>query len=267
MKYPLLFACVLLMFCDARGQGICPEKKSVAGRFIPPEGFTRRFYPRGSFQEYLRSIPLKKYGVPVMLYNGLKKEKDVHASVLDIPLLKEDLIQCADAIILLRSRYLFDTRRYGDIAFSLTNRMRVPFRKYAGGYRIKISGNNTSWKRGGHKKGYTREVLDEYLRFIYTYAGTMSLANDLRKINISEIEIGDVFIQGGSPGHAVIVMDLAENRGTGRKIILLAQSYMPSQEMHIVKSFSDISPWYHVEDDDLVTPEWHFPGNSLKRFR
>jgi len=43
--------------------------------------------------------------------------------------------------------------------------------------------------------------------------------------NIEEINIGDVFIVGGSPGHAVIVVDMAQN-DNNEKIFLLAQSYI-----------------------------------------
>ena len=56
------------------------------------------------------------------------------------------------------------------------------------------------------------------------------------KVSIENIEIGDVFIQGGFPGHAIIVVDLAENE-VGEKCFLVAQSYMPAQEIHVLKNF------------------------------
>ena len=48
---------------------------------------------------------------------------------------------------------------------------------------------------------------------------------------VTSMQIGDVLIQGGSPGHAVIVVDMAENPATGEKLYLLAQSYMPAQDI------------------------------------
>ncbi|WP_334296195.1 DUF4846 domain-containing protein [Clostridioides difficile] len=39
------------------------------------------------------------------------------------------------------------------------------------------------------------------------------------------MKIGDVFIVGGSPGHASIIMDMAENEKTGEKVFMIAQSY------------------------------------------
>ena len=54
--------------------------------------------------------------------------------------------------------------------------------------------------------------------------------------NVEDIEIGDVFIQTGNPyGHAIIIVDVAINKNK-EKIFMLAQSYMPAQEIHILKN-------------------------------
>ena len=90
----------------------------------------------------------------------------------------------------------------------------------------------------------------------------------MKSIKFEEMKIGDVLIQGGHPGHAVMVMDMAENN-SGEKIYLLAQSYMPAQEFHILKNpyQPEISPWYQLGSSiDIITPEWSFSPNDLKRF-
>jgi hypothetical protein len=76
------------------------------------------------------------------------------------------------------------------------------------------------------------------------------------------------FVHGGLPGHAVIVVDVAVNEKTGDKIFMLAQSYMPAQEIHVLRNFSsEFSPWY-VEnfEEELETPEWTFDPGELMRF-
>ena len=55
---------------------------------------------------------------------------------------------------------------------------------------------------------------------------------------MNNIKPGDVLIRGGFPGHAVIVMDMATN-SAGKKIYLLAQSYMPAQDIHVLVNPSD----------------------------
>ena len=78
-----------------------------------------------------------------------------------------------------------------------------------------------------------------------------------------------MFIKGGFPGHAVLVADVAENAQTGEKRFLLVQSYMPAQEIHVLKNppAADGSPWYPAAfEGDLVTPEWRFAAGSLRRW-
>ncbi|MBN2610182.1 MAG: hypothetical protein JXB00_01355, partial [Bacteroidales bacterium] len=54
------------------------------------------------------------------------------------------------------------------------------------------------------------------------------------------------------------------------KVFLLAQSYMPAQDIQILKNPNDksISPWYSLDfEGDLITPEWTFKKTDLKRFK
>ena len=86
---------------------------------------------------------------------------------------------------------------------------------------------------------------------------------------MEELKIGDVFIKGGSPGHAVIVVDVAVNESTGEKVFMLAQSYMPAQEIHVLVNPNDaeFSPWYSADfGEELMTPEWAFKRDMLKSF-
>lgn len=115
----------------------------------------------------------------------------------------------------------------------------------------------------------TYNDLWKYLELIFSYAGTLSLSKELKPAEIDDVQIGDIFIQGGSPGHAIIVVDMAVNSQTKEKIFLLAQSYMPAQEIQLLKNPNDemISPWYSTDfGNDLHTPEWTFTKYDLKRF-
>lgn len=210
----------------------------------PPLGYERTLPEQGSFGEWLRVIKLKKDN-HVYLYNGaLKKNQSAHFAVLDIPVGKKDLQQCADAIIRLRAEYLFDKKRYNEISFS--------------------DNNNTvyRWEGGSSKTAFT-----DYLENVFCRCGTASLQKQLKSVaDLQQIQPGDIFIKGGFPGHAMIVLDVAINK-EGKKMFMLAQSYMPAQDIHIVKNPVNptISPWYEVPDsNELVTPEWTFYKQSLR---
>jgi hypothetical protein len=88
-----------------------------------------------------------------------------------------------------------------------------------------------------------------------------------KPINIKDIQVGDLFIIGGSPGHVVMVVDVAVNT-QGKKAFLLAQGYMPAQEFHVLKNpVSETDMWYYEENFTypLDTPEYGFDQGTLKR--
>ena len=102
------------------------------------------------------------------------------------------------------------------------------------------------------------------------YAGTASLSRELTPVrDVRKMKIGDVFIRGGFPGHAVIVADLAVNPQDGRKVFLLVQSFMPAQDMHVLRNPNNrvLNPWYELDFGEVLrTPEWTFGKNELRRF-
>jgi hypothetical protein len=92
----------------------------------------------------------------------------------------------------------------------------------------------------------------------------------MKSVPVTDMRIGDVFVQGGTPGHAVIVVDMAVHRETGKKLYMLAQSYMPAQNIQVLANPNDkgLNPWYVLDDqqEDIRTPEWTFTIRDLKRF-
>jgi len=111
---------------------------------------------------------------------------------------------------------------------------------------------------------YTKDHLLRYLETVFGMCGSASLEKQLHKKNINNIEPGDVLIRGGFPGHAAIVMDVAVNK-EGKKIFMLAQSYMPAQDIHVLVNPQDenLSPWYQIEEE-IVSPEYVFRKGELR---
>lgn len=259
-----------------KGESLAPSKpslinkagKTVAERIEVPEGFERISVEEGSFEMYLRSFPLKPQGTEVKYFNGNTKAAEVHIAVLDIDVGDRDLQQCADAVMRLRAEYLFSKGAFDEIHFNFTNGFKADYSKWRQGYRVAVNGNNTAWvKQAGATEDY--KSFRKYLDIVFSYAGTASLSKELGQVAIEDMKIGDVFIKGGSPGHCVIIVDMAENKATGEKLFLLAQSYMPAQDIHILKNpqNNEDNPWYSLEAaEPLDTPEWDFTAEQLKRF-
>lgn len=249
---------------------INPSGKTIETRFVPPSDYRRVSSTEVSFATYLRQLPLKPHGTEVSIYDGrIKSNFGVYDAVVDLPIGNRDLHQCADAVMRLRAEYLWKNKRYEEIHFNFTNGFRVDYSYWMEGKRMVVEGNKTYWKNSGSPSN-TYTDFWKYMELIFSYAGTLSLSKELQNIPINDLKIGDVFIQGGSPGHAVIVVDVAFHQETNQKIFLLAQSYMPAQEIQLLKNPSndELSPWYTIpEESDLRTPEWTFQSTDLKRFK
>lgn len=243
-------------------------RTDVHERFATPAGAKRAIVSAGSYAHYLRHLPLKPHGDPVLLHNGQPKmRQDVHAAVLDISTGSKDLQQCADAVIRLRAEYLFVNGREEEIAFDLTSGFRVSWERWREGERVRVDGNACSWYAGA-AKDHSHAQFQRYLEFVFTYAGTLSLSKELQAAAQFPIEAGDVFVRGGSPGHAVIVLDVAEGTD-GTRWFLLGQSYMPAQDIHVLKNLGDPASgaWYRYgAGSELATPEWTFAWSDRKRW-
>ena len=239
----------------------------TVGSIQTPRGFTRT--EATGFGVYLRNLPLKPEGSKVKLYDGTEKHWQGGAyAVIDMEIGNTDLQQCADAVIRLRAEYLWHAKKYSDIHFNFTNGFRADYTKWAEGYRIKVTGNKAEWYKAA-EADYSYRTFRKYLNIVFSYAGTASLSKELKPVSLSDIQIGDVFIIGGHPGHAMIIVDMATDPN-GRKAILVAQSYMPAQDIHIVTNLNDTatSPWYIIDDNTntFYFPEYTFSSNQLKRF-
>jgi len=249
---------------------VIEEGENIEARILPPKDFERVTVIEGSYAEYLRRLPLKPHGSPVLFYNGAEKNKsNIYIAVVDMEIGDRNLQQCADAIMRLRGEYLYGVGAYDKLHFNFTNGFRVDYSKWMKGYRIDVEGDRSFWVKRTEPSN-TYQDFRRYMDIVFAYAGTISLENELSSVDLKEMEIGDVLIQGGGPGHAIVVVDMAVNESTGEKLFLLAQSYMPAQETQILINpvDNDLSPWYSLnfEGDTIITPEWTFKRSDLKRF-
>jgi len=241
---------------------------TIEARVPAPSGWQRLPAPPGSFGAWLRGLPVKPGRPEVRLFDGKPKaNQDAHFVVLDVDTGGRDLQQCADAVMRLRAEFQRQAGLESEICFRFTDGTEARWRDWKQGLRPKRSGGKMTWdKRASADASY--QSFRRYLDIVFGYAGTASLARELDRVSDARrIEAGDVFIQGGSPGHAVIVVDVAQD-AQGRRAVLLAQSYMPAQDIHVLRNpRSPDNPWYIIDGDGpLTTPEWHFPAGSLRRF-
>ena len=257
---PLLFFYLLLSFsCNNTATSATDKFKSAENSIIKPviknlfstvgliplpQGFKSVAADSNSFAVFLRNYKLKEDKTVYLFDGSVKTNQKAQFAVLDISVGNKNLQQCADAVMRLRAAFLFAQKRFDEIIF-------------------------TDNEKGIYKFSppYSEVNLLRFMENVFGRCGSASLSKQLKPVaNFNSIQPGDVIIRGGFPGHAVIVMDVAQN-AVGKKIFMLAQSYMPAQDIHILVNpvNGNLSPWYEVtEDKKIITPEYLFYKPELK---
>ena len=217
-----------------------------------PEGFSRIKTKEGSFANWLQHLPLRKEGTKVYYYNDEEKySQEIHEAIIDIDIPDKDIQSSEDAVIRLRAEYLFSKKLLDKIAYPTIKNDTISFQSFL------------------KRKNATYIKLRSFLKIASKQISNTSLSNELEFILLGEMKIGDIFIQGGEPGHAAIIIDMAENEAN-QKIFLLAQSFIPTQDIHVLKNLNQydfFGAWFPLNfGTSLYTPEWEFSKNDLRRF-
>ncbi|MFC5046844.1 DUF4846 domain-containing protein [Aquimarina hainanensis] len=245
------------------------EGMTIKKRVLLPEGYRRVSYSSGSFEEYLRNYTLKPYGSPIVNYDGsMHYDQNWHEGILDIPVPSNGLQQCADALIRIRAEYLWHNNKKSTIGFNFTSGHYCSWEQYAEGYRPIIKGNSVTFSKKA-TPNHSQKNFYKYLNLIFAYSGSLSLFNELDKVAVKDVKIGDMLVTPGTPGHIEIVADEIVNEA-GEKKYLLAQGYTPAQSVCLLKNKASVqqSPWYTFEEGTAVdTPGYVFKKVQFIRFR
>lgn len=246
---------------------VLPEGTTLQTRFALPEGYARIPYSEGSFGYFVRNYPLKPDGSPVLLWTKEPKANQWdHAAVFDMRVEEEmDVQQCADSVMRIYAEYFRETGQYDRIRFHFVGGFLCDYNTYIQGNRLREDGDSFVWKKTKPAED-SEEVFNDYMFMVCAYASTLSMKEESVETGLQDLQIGDVFLKAGSPGHVVMVADICEK--DGKKAFLLAQSYMPAQEFHIIKNpRHQNDPWYYEEEVQYPfrTQAYTFPEGSLRR--
>ncbi len=257
----LLFSILLASSLSAQ------EVNILAERFNPPTGYKRIKPKADSFAESLLRLPLQNK-TTVLSYAGNEIDAP-SAAVVALDVGSRDLQQCADVILRLHAEWLWAQNRTSEISYHFTSGDRSSWKSWEKGERFIVNGRYVKRVRKGHRSS-SYNNFKTYLFHLFRYAGTRSLALDSQPIKIGKVQAGDFFVLPGSPGHAVIVLDVVINK-KGEKLMLIGQGFMPAQEFHVITATHTIDKvWFKVPDieGEIDTPSWApFPATTLRRFK
>ncbi len=257
----------------AEWSGALPPSRPLAERFAPPDGFRRVEVTAGSYAEWLRGLPVRTDREEVYSYKGEHVFQASSAGVVLMDVGRGDLQQCADAAIRLRAEYLWSRGKVDGLRYHYTNGDVTSWADWKAGKRVRYKGKERIVTQVSAKPKPDHGTFRAWLQHVFMYAGTSSLARDTRAVAEGEaIEAGDTFVWPGYPGHAVVVLDVAEHPD-GRRVALVGQSFIPAQDFHVIagpRPATVDGVWFVLPeraDGVLKTPLWDpFRRDSARRF-
>ncbi len=179
-----------------------------------------------------------------------------------------DLQQCADSIVRLHAEWQWSRGERGE-TYRAASGAAMPFARWLAGERPSTDdGKKLVWKAAARPSDREDHgAFRKYLDAVFTWANTGALARDGAKVALAELRPGDFFVLPGGPGHAILVLDVAQG-ASGERAVLLGQGYMPAQSFHVLRAPGG-SAWFPVDPaaGGIDTPFWPvpFPWSSLRR--
>ena len=209
-----LAALMLVMW----GTPVRAQPKVVQDIPMPP-GLYDRVEEEG-WVRFLRNMPLMPRGSKVLYRDGRpKRYQDGHVAVVNLDVMRFQ--QCSDSILRLRAEWLWgggvrDSRR-------ITR---------------EIGMGVVRWR------GRTRKQFDRYLNRVFVRTGTLNMDRGLHRSR-HQPRVGDALVWGGSPGHAVLIVDVVQDPQGGWRL-MMGQGWTPAQQFHIMRHLhgSEPSAWW-----------------------
>ncbi len=244
-------------------------RETVRQRFEPPAGFTRMVVPDNGFAAWLRQLPLKESGNPVLDFRGktFKQGNDTTvAAVADMNIKGRRLEQCMDVLLRFYAEYLIETGKQDSICFPLPDGLTLSWQQWRAGLRPHFKGLHFQLRQSA-AAGSSTKSFRRYLDTIFSYSGSQTFYHYYPQIPLKDIRSGDFIVRKEGKGHAVLIVDVAQN-ARGEKAALVGQGDTPACQFYLLKGKNG-SAWFPLNSD---VPYLHLPikkkmyWRGLRRF-
>lgn len=244
------------------------SSSTLAKRVSPPSGFQRQAVSAESFAAYLRDLALLPAKSPVLDFRGrtiLEATDPRLVAVASLDVSPVDLQQCADSIIRLHAEWRWANQGRNMVYYAASGEA-MPYALWAEGKRIREERGHIVWTKSA-EPSTDYASFRKYLDRVFTYANTGSISRFGQKVKKTDLLAGDFFVLPGSPGHTVLVLDMAKN-AAGQIAILLGQGFMPAQQFHVIAD-EEGNAWHRPKDGEVairIPFGYEFSWDQLRRF-
>ncbi len=240
---------------------------TLRSRFPTPPSYRRVKVEPGSFGEWLRELPLAAAKTGVSNVKGAlvhAGDDQYLAAVVAIDYGKIDLQQSPDVVIRLHAEWLWSQGEKG-ISYRSATGLEMPVSRWARGERLHTQGANVIWLAKARPAELDHAEFRQYLNGVFTWANSTSLAQQSEVVSAELLAPGDFFLHTASPGHALMVFDVAK-KDDGKVLALLGQGLNPSQNIHLLQP-GRATAWFSLRPGDpVITPHTkEFSWDGLRR--
>ena len=234
-----------------------------------PAGFNRIFVKNGSFGGWLRNLPLKPSGSPVLNYRGnvyKKGDDSTVVAVVDWDIGGKRMEQCMDILIHFYAEFLWQENCSDIIRFPLPGGYWLDWDQWKEGWRPEFRGIQMKMQRIA-KQDSSKESFASFLNTVFVESHTQQFYHAYKSIERYNINIGDFIVKKGSRGHAVMIMDLAENNN-GDMVALIGHGDTPACQFYLLK-YRKQESWFPLDfqNDSIPLPiRKKMTWDGLRRF-
>lgn len=229
--------------------------ETLSSRFQVPPGYTRVPVDAGSFGHFLRTLPLAAAGTPVLTHKGdvVRNGDDPFlAAVVAIDTGKIDLQQSPDIVIRLHAEWQW-SKGARDMTYRGATGLDMPLLRWAKGERVVAEGRGVYWLPKGKPTEVDHGEFRRFLDAVFTWANSTSLAQQAETVPEKNVQPGDFFLHLGSPGHALVILDIAKKAG-GSRVALFGQALNPAQNLFVLR-LGKATTWFSLRGgENIITP-------------
>jgi len=173
------------------------------------------------------------------------------ASVVPVAIFQKRLWQCMDILVMFHVDYLNSIKNQSQVNYPLPDGTMIAWDEWKTGLRPEFKGTTFNKILYGSPDESSKN-FDRYLNSLFAYSGTQTFYHYYKDIPLKNIAPGDFITKKGNKGHAVLIVDMAEN-AHGEKVALIGQGDTPAVQFYLLKNKNG-SPWFKI-DESFKHPE------------
>ncbi|MDR0667819.1 MAG: DUF4846 domain-containing protein [Prevotellaceae bacterium] len=274
MKSRAYYIVIVFLWCfipsGSRGQTpIRQNKATVLVRFETPEPYERTDAPPHSFALFLRNLPLLPENTPIQNYANEPLKTDTQsppAAILDIETGTKNWQRTVQSLMRIWAEYLFEQQRFSAIRFHIRNGKAIPYQQWTQGMNILVD-NRAYWTKTPYNPHQYR-TFRRYLDFIFQYSDFQTVLRDIESVAASDLAPGDLLLRDD---RAMMVLDMAVNRESGERMVLLACGGTPAQAIRVLQNTAQkdvLGAWFKIGEQGAInTGVVEFLPTDFYRFK